>query len=110
MPRDGGGSARAALPRALEPSDDVAVLGDLRELLDPAADVSDVQAVPLTGHDALDVHDVLRTTRHALVDDEILGRAKAHAAALSHVVGDGAGNRLFLEAGQGQAQIGGARP
>src|SRR5205085_11586139 len=39
----------------------------------------------------------------------ILGRAKSHAAAASHVVGDGAGNRLFFEAGQGQAQIGRAR-
>src|SRR5438034_2666215 len=108
-PTRGGSAAGAALPRALEASDDLAVLGDLRELLDPAADVSDIQAVTLTGHDAFDVHDVLRTARHALVDDEILGRAKSHAAALSHVVGDGAGNRLFLEAGQGQAQIGRAR-
>src|SRR5205814_1721596 len=108
-PTRGGSAAGAARPRALEASDDLAVLGDLRELLDPAADVSDIQAVTLTGHDALDVHDVLRTARHALVDNEILGRAKSHAAALSHVVGDGAGNRLFLEAGQGQAQIGRAR-
>src|SRR5437867_10918361 len=108
-PTRGRSTAGAALPRALEASDDLAVLGDLRELLDPAADVSDIQAVTLTGHDALDVHDVLRTARHALVDDEILGRATSHAAALSHGGGDGWGNRLFLGAGEGQDQIGRAR-
>jgi hypothetical protein len=72
-------AAQATLPRALEASDDVAVLRDLGELLDSAADVSDVKAVALAGHDALDVHDVLRTARHALVDDEVLGRAESTA-------------------------------
>lgn len=78
---------------------DLAVLGDLRELLDPATDVRDVKAVALARHDALDVHDVLRRPRHALVDDEILGRAESHGAALTEVVVDSAGDCRFLEAG-----------
>src|SRR5262249_57524175 len=75
-----GGAVRGG---AVEGRDNLGGLSDRRELLDPVADVSDVKAVPLAGNDALDVHDVLGTARHALLDDEILGGAESHDAALN---------------------------
>src|SRR5262249_23233343 len=93
-------------PRALEARHDLAIVGDPRELLEPAADRRRVEGVSLTGDDALHVEDVAGTAGHALVDHQVLGRTEPYDPLLAEVVVDGPADRLFFEARQRQAQIG----